>query len=391
MIYITSAHQPVIFENAGIPVELGPYPVAFCSVSSLELDALGKNRDFCIYNLHGQVPISGLDPWKNEDNEAIHIAIPKDALAWYKVLCGPECAVRTAFIQYINTLQGVVWHCGKYRLPLSQPLIMGIHNLSPDSFSHCIEDFSSELRHVSALFAWGADIVDIGAESTNPRSTYLCADEEIARIGDTLAVLRRHIDAPLSLDSYHLQTMQHCAAHIDIINDIGKMDESFSDATLRREAVLQFLASNELGYVAMHFAPHDAQPKAQFAELLENILLHLSALLQRAYALRIDLRRIVLDPGIGFGKGLQNDARLLLSSFALRSLGRPVLIGHSRKRFLGKMCGRELASNHNPTSLATLLAMQSGANIVRVHNVQDAVDARTLHFHSPQIVCDFHV
>ncbi|MGI5829901.1 MAG: dihydropteroate synthase [Bradymonadia bacterium] len=388
---LVRAHKRCVVRTTRGEIELGPFPVLYSETMTDELSTLCSMTDFSRYELcdPNYVDRDSVSPAIIGDSG--YLVTARDPLAWFGVLGSDDANLRSILMAMFRDSSHEHWLCRDKLLSMSELRIMGIWNLSPDSFSNEVEDFGHDVRHAYEMRRLGADILDIGAESTNPHSRELPASLEIERIGDKLSGLSKDLGLPISLDSYHLETMRHFENDIDIVNDIGKFNSQKIDIASRMEEILSFLKSNKLGYVAMAYAEHGTEQAASFRELLLTTLQYFAKFLWRAYESGIDLRRIVLDPGIGFGKGKKNDVRLLLSSVALRTLGRPALIGHSRKSFLGEVCGRELHERDNATSLASLLAIHSGANILRVHRVQDAVDARRLLSQAPFNYCDLYV
>lgn len=264
-----------------------------------------------------------------------------------------------------------VWRTSRFSLSLERPLVMGIVNATPDSFSDQGRDASANaaLRRCEQLLEDGADILDIGGESTRPGSVAVPLEEELQRVLPVLRVAVR-LGVPVSIDTYKPAVMQAALeAGVDIVNDIW---------ALRQPGATQVVASHPAcGVCLMHM---QGQPAGMQLEPLEGDAVPqvLSFLKQSAQALRalgIEKNRIVLDPGIGFGKTVEQNYALLARQPELLALGYPLLAGWSRKSSLGAVTGLEVQERMVPSVVATVLAIERGARIVRVHDVRETVQA----------------
>jgi dihydropteroate synthase len=264
------------------------------------------------------------------------------------------------------------WQTSRFQVDLSQPRVMGIVNVTPDSFSdggrH--EGPVSALRHCEQLLKDGADILDIGGESTRPGSPAVSLEEELARV---LPVLTEAVKlaVPISVDTYKPEVMRAALdAGADIVNDIW---------ALRRGNALQVVASHPLCGVClmhMHRDPQTMQVAPMEGDVLPAVMAFLAERLAAAQALGVAPARIVIDPGIGFGKTVAQNFSLLNRQSELLAMGYPLLSGWSRKSSLGAVTGRELAADRVVSSVsAALLAVDRGARVVRVHDVRETVDA----------------
>lgn len=268
------------------------------------------------------------------------------------------------------------WQTSRFVIDLSQPKVMGIVNITPDSFSdggQC-ESNSQALQHAENLLQQGADILDIGGESSRPGSQPLSLEEELSRV---LPFVREAVkwQVPLSIDTYKPQVMQAALdLGADIINDIWAMRQAGA-----WDVMAQF---PNCGICLMHM--HRDPQSMQTAPMTGNVVLavkdFLAQQLSTALHLGIQKERIVLDPGVGFGKTPDQNLAMLMHQAEFMSLGQPLLAGWSRKSTLGKMValkGQEpLPSDRLGASLsAALLAVQRGAAIVRVHDVKETVQA----------------
>lgn len=274
------------------------------------------------------------------------------------------------------------WQTTRFAVDLGTPRVMGIVNVTPDSFSdggrHA--DAMSAMAHCEALLREGADLLDIGGESTRPGARSPSADEELNRV---LPVLRHAVTlgVPVSVDTSQPVVMRAALdIGVDIVNDVR---------ALQREGALALLASHpSAGVCLMHMAgePASMQGRVQDAEALKgvqrdvlaDVRAFLAARLAEACAAGIAIQRIVLDPGIGFGKTALDNLALLRRQRELLRLGVPLLVGWSRKSTLGIVTGRPVHQRLAASVSAALMAVQRGASVVRVHDVAATVDALAL-------------
>ena len=265
-----------------------------------------------------------------------------------------------------------VWQTTRFRIALDRPQIMGIVNVTPDSFSDggVHASTSAALRHCERLLADGADILDIGGESTRPGSPAVSLDDELARV---LPVVREavRLQVPISVDTYKPEVMRAVLdLGADIVNDIW---------ALRQPGALALAAQHPSCGVClmhMHRDPQTMQVAPMQGDVVPDVRRFLTqqadALMQRG----VDRDRIVLDPGIGFGKTVAQNFSLLARQNELVAAGWPVLAGWSRKSSLGAVTGIDTAADRMvPSVAAALLAAERGAAILRVHDVRDTVAA----------------
>ncbi len=253
---------------------------------------------------------------------------------------------------------------------------MGIWNVSPDSFSSHFDCDAASCEHALQLCKDGADIIDIGAESTRPGAAPISADEEINRLKTPLEWAKQHIELPVSLDSRHPQTIQWALSHqyVELINDIGASETPCHEREGRIYAAVRDAGCH---LIVMAWNDHNA-PILTFDECLKKIIIQLKKRVEFAVDIGVDPGRIIVDPGIGFGKGLENDIKLISHApEALKCIGCPVLIAHSRKRCIAGIAGK----NSHPdttTAIASAIAFAKGASIVRVHQPVLSVIAKKL-------------
>lgn len=263
------------------------------------------------------------------------------------------------------------WQTARFRVDLSRPMVMGIVNVTPDSFSDGgrFLDSRAALAHCERLVAEGADLLDIGGESTRPGAASPTAEDEAARV---LPVLRHAVTlgVPVSLDSSQPLLMQHALdLGVDIVNDVR---------ALQRPGALAALAAHpRAGVCLMHMLgePQAMQAEPRYRDVVGDVRGFLAERLAAAVAAGIAAERIVLDPGIGFGKTVGHNLALLARQRELSALGRPLLVGWSRKSTLGSLTGRAVGERQAASVAAALAAVAQGAVIVRVHDVAATVDA----------------
>lgn len=263
------------------------------------------------------------------------------------------------------------WRAGRFGLDLAVPRVMGIVNATPDSFSDggLHTGAAAAIAHCERLIQQGADILDIGGESTRPGAVAPSADEELARV---LPVLRHAVTlgVPVSVDTSEPRVMQ-AALDIgaDIVNDVR---------ALRREGALACVAAHpSAGLCLMHMRgePADMAGHTDYGDVVAEVAQWLQHRLAEVSAAGIAPERIVLDPGIGFAKTPAQNLALLSRQAELLAPGRPLLVGWSRKGTLGLITGKPVGERLAASVAAALAAVERGASIVRVHDVAATVDA----------------
>ena len=280
----------------------------------------------------------------------------------------------------------VFWQTTRYRLSLARPLVMGIVNVTPDSFSdggrHATT--TAALAHCERLVAEGADILDIGGESTRPGAHGLASDEELARV---LPVLQGALTlgVPVSVDTSNPALMQHALDEgADIVNDVR---------ALQRPGALACVAAYpQAGVCLMHMRgePDTMQAQTHYEDVLAEVAAFLRERLNELAAAGIGAERVLLDPGIGFAKGPEHNLTLLREQARLaQALPRPLLVGWSRKGTLGLITGRPVGERLAASVAAALAAAHHGAAVLRVHDVAATVDAlKVWQAAMPQLMTD---
>jgi dihydropteroate synthase len=262
------------------------------------------------------------------------------------------------------------FHCGSFRFDLTRPLVMGIVNVTPDSFSdgglhlQC----GPALANAHQLIAEGADILDIGGESTRPGARPVTIQEELDRVLPVIEGLRG-APVPISIDTFKPEVMQAAiAAGAQMVNDINALQDA---------AAMNVVAAGNVAVCLMHKQgnPQTMQQQPYYHNVVAEVSAFLRERTAAAQAAGIQRERIVVDPGFGFGKTLAHNLSLLRELKQLTGLGVPVLAGLSRKSMLGALTGQDVGQRLPASLAAVLIAVQRGANIVRVHDVRATVDA----------------
>lgn len=262
-------------------------------------------------------------------------------------------------------------HCGPHRLDLATPVVMGILNVTPDSFSDGgrFAGFNHAIEHALSMIEAGAGIVDVGGESTRPGARAVSESEEIDRVVPIIESLASLTPIPISVDTSKAGVIRAAArAGAAMVNDVR---------ALRDEGALEAAAESSAAVCLMHMQgePRTMQQDPRYEDVVTEVRDFLAERARACEAAGIGRERIVLDPGIGFGKRLEHNMRLLASLPDLRELGFPLLIGVSRKSMFGTLLGRPV-EQRLPGSLAVATAaVLAGADIVRVHDVAETLDA----------------
>ncbi|MCG6932528.1 MAG: dihydropteroate synthase [Gallionella sp.] len=261
-------------------------------------------------------------------------------------------------------------YCGKFKLDLSRPLIMGIVNATPDSFSDGGQHFQRDaaLEHAQQLIAEGADMLDVGGESTRPGAMPVGIQEELDRVLPVIEGLRG-APVPVSIDTFKPEVMRAAiSAGADMVNDINALQDAVA---------MKVVAESQAGVCLMHKKgnPQTMQQQPEYQDVVAEVSTFLRERSAAAEAAGIQRDRIVIDPGFGFGKTLAHNLALLRELSRLAEPGVPVLAGLSRKSMLGALTGQDVAHRLPASVAAALIAVQHGANIVRVHDVSATVDA----------------
>lgn len=259
-----------------------------------------------------------------------------------------------------------------HMLPVGErTCIMGVLNVTPDSFSDGGRylDRAGAVEKAVQMAGEGVDIIDIGGESSHPGSERISAEEELDRVMPVIRELIGAIDMPLSIDTYKSEVARRALAEgVCMINDITALRGS--------ENMARTIAEFDAGVVLMHMQgePKTMQDAPRYDDVIEEIFLYLSDSIDLAQKAGIDPEKIVVDPGIGFGKTVEQNLVILRRLDRFKDLGKPVLIGTSRKSFIGALTGKEAGDRIFGTAASFTAAIMNGADIVRVHDVREMRD-----------------
>ncbi|MBU3541522.1 dihydropteroate synthase [Polynucleobacter sp. UB-Tiil-W10] len=269
------------------------------------------------------------------------------------------------------------WRCGRFLFDFNQrkrPLVMGILNATPDSFSDggkCRTP-KDAVAQAEYMIANGVDLIDIGGESTRPGAEPVELQEELDRVIPVIELLK-DCGIPLSIDTYKSETMrQALSSGVDCVNDIWALRQS--------GAIDAVLESADCGIVLMHMQrdPLTMQFNPDYTNVVDEVKQFLKERVELLISKGIEKDRIAIDPGFGFGKNLEHNLNMLANFADFSTLGIPVLAGISRKSMLGKITGKDTNQRVAASVAAAMMAADRGAKIVRVHDVAETVDALKL-------------
>lgn len=273
-------------------------------------------------------------------------------------------------LRTLQTPPAAVLRCGRFTLELARPLIMGVVNVTPDSFSDGGRSLESgtAIAHARRLVDEGADLIDIGAESSRPGAEGISADQELSRLVPVLEGLR-DLTVPVSVDTTKPEVMRAAIGEgATMINDIG---------ALRSLGALEAVSASDAGVCLMHMQgePRTMQREPRYGDVVAEVRAFLAGRVAAAEASGIARERLVIDPGFGFGKTVEHNFELLRNLARFAEIGVPVMAGWSRKSTLGAVTGRPAGERLAASIAAALLAVQHGARILRVHDVAATRDA----------------
>ncbi|MGQ0442436.1 MAG: dihydropteroate synthase [Methylophilaceae bacterium] len=263
------------------------------------------------------------------------------------------------------------FHCGNFQLNLNRPYIMGIVNVTPDSFSDGgqFDTIDKAVAHAQDLIAEGADILDIGGESTRPNATPVSLQQELSRVIPVIEALAKQVSIPISIDTYKPAVMQAAIdAGASIVNDARALQEN---------GALEMVANSNAGVCLMHMqgTPQTMQNNPQYADVVGEVSHFLMERIQLCKQAGIAENRIVIDPGFGFGKSRAHNISLIKQLELFTNIGYPLLVGLSRKSVLGQVTGQDVDSRLYASVAASVIAALKGAKIIRVHDVKATMEA----------------
>jgi len=263
--------------------------------------------------------------------------------------------------------------CRKRTLTLGKrTLLMGVLNVTPDSFSDggLFFDKDKAISHGLRMVEEGADIIDVGGESTRPGSKPIELEEELRRVIPVIESIAKEVDVPISIDTYKSTVAQRATeAGAEIVNDISGLN---FDPDLAKVA-----AKGNIPLILMHIrgTPETMQKNVHYDSIFSEILQYLKDSIQRAESAGLDPRQIIIDPGIGFGKTVEDNLLIIKNLHEFRILGKPILLGTSRKGFIGKILNTKIEDRLEGTLSSMAIGVLNGAHIIRSHDVHQAKKA----------------
>jgi dihydropteroate synthase len=271
-------------------------------------------------------------------------------------------------------IKRVIPLAGGRQIPLSRPLVMGILNVTPDSFSDGgrFDSTDKSLPHALEMVEAGADIIDVGGESSRPGASPVEPEEELRRVVPVIEKIHRETDVCISIDTYRAATAEAALdAGADIVNDVSALRFDSEMARL--------VAGRKVPLVLMHMkgTPGDMQDNPSYDDCPDEIIQFFEERIQFATTVGIDRTRLILDPGIGFGKRLSDNLEIFRHLSRFGELGLPLLVGASRKAFIGMLSPTDSAPSERlgGSIAAAVASVLGGADIVRVHDVAPTVEA----------------
>jgi dihydropteroate synthase len=265
----------------------------------------------------------------------------------------------------------MIFDCGKFQLDLTTPKVMGIVNVTPDSFSDGgqFSQTNKAVAHALKLVEEGAALLDIGGESTRPNATPVGLQQELERVIPVIEALVKQVSVPISIDTYKPQVMQAAInAGASMVNDV---------CALQNEGALAIIAKSNVGVCLMHMqgTPQTMQTNPHYNDVVNDVKAFLQTRLQASIHAGCRATSILLDVGFGFGKTRAHNIALLQNLEKFATLGQPLLVGLSRKSVLGQVTGNDVDARLYASVAAAVIAAQKGAKMLRVHDVKATVEA----------------
>ena len=256
-------------------------------------------------------------------------------------------------------------------MPLTQVKVMGILNVTPDSFSDGgkFSHINNALQQVEFMVESGVDIIDIGGESTRPGAAYVTEKDEVSRVIPLLKAVKARFDICVSIDTSKADVMSEAITHgVDMINDVR---------ALQNKGCIDIIAQSHILVCLMHMQgmPRTMQKKPHYTHIINDLLSFFEQRISCCQQAGITQDRLILDPGFGFGKTLEHNYQMLAQFSLFKKLNLPLLSGTSRKSMLGDLLNRDVEQRLAGSLITAMLAVQQGANIIRVHDVAETVDA----------------
>lgn len=270
-----------------------------------------------------------------------------------------------------ESLERMLVDCAEKRVDLSQPRVMGVLNVTPDSFADGgrFQALENALEHASHMHAQGADIIDVGGESTRPGASPVSEQQELDRVIPVVEALSKEIPIPISIDTSKPAVMRAAVqAGAGLVNDVY---------ALRAQGALQTVSELRVPVCLMHMQgrPQTMQRQPQYRDVVTEVKEFLRSRIQCCLTAGVSKHAIILDPGFGFGKTLAHNLSLLSDLGSFLELGFPLLVGLSRKSMFGELLGLVVGERLHASVSAAVIAVLNGASIVRVHDVRATVEA----------------
>ncbi len=265
----------------------------------------------------------------------------------------------------------MILHCGQFKLDLASPCVMGILNVTPDSFSDGgqFSQIEAAVHHALTLSEEGADIIDIGGESTRPNAKAIGLQEELDRVIPVIEALAGRVDIPISIDTYKPAVMQAAIdAGASMVNDVKALQE---------DGALAAVTNTDAAICLMHMqgTPQNMQDAPSYDDVIAEVASFLKTRVDVCEQAGIARQRIVVDPGFGFGKTREHNITMLQQLNQLSILDVPMLVGLSRKSVLGKVTGNDVGARLHASVSAAVISAMKGAKLLRVHDVKATVEA----------------
>lgn len=265
------------------------------------------------------------------------------------------------------------WKCRNHIIKIGeQPLVMGILNVTPDSFSDGgnYTNHNKAIIHAKKMLSAGAGIIDIGGESTRPGAAKVSAEDEIKRVLPVIQALNETTDAIISIDTTKADVAKvaiEAGAHI--INDISALTHDPQMELVARESGAGIILMH------MHGTPQTMQDKPEYKDVVEEVNDYLLQRIETLIGAGINKKSLAIDPGIGFGKTVEHNISLIKNLNILTKMNIPVIVGLSRKSFLGKITGKDVSDRLASSLAGLVISVINGANIIRVHDISESHDA----------------
>ena len=265
----------------------------------------------------------------------------------------------------------MILHCGQFTLDLATPRVMGILNVTPDSFSDGgnFSHKNAAVTHALTLIEEGVDIIDVGGESTRPNAEPVSLQEELDRVIPVVEALVKIINIPISIDTYKANVMREAiAAGARLVNNVKELQE---------DGALEVVAKSDVGVCLMHMQgrPQTMQNDPSYLDILSEVSDFLMLRVKACTHAGIGKNRILIDPGFGFGKTRAHNITLIQHLDKLTGLGLPMLVGLSRKSVLGQLTGNDVDARLHASVAAAVISAMKGARLLRVHDVKATVEA----------------